>query len=171
MGQVSMLIVPGASALPEFYDPVVNTITAHGFNIKALHIPSVGIPGPREGEPPTMYDDAAFIATHVRSLADAGNDVILITHSYGGVPGTESVRGLSKSERETQVLKGGIVGMAYMTSLVPNVGEPASSVQAPLPEKSKVPTIVNVRVYLPKRLDKVSGTNSTQLGKRLVLLP
>ena len=147
MGNLSIVIVPGASGLPEFYDPFVNAVTAQGLDIKALHIPSVGIPGPREGEPPTMYDDAAFIATHVRSLADAGNDVILITHSYGWTPGTESVRGLSKKEREAQGLKGGIVGIAYMTSLVPNVGESAGSVQASLPEESKVPTAIDVRFY------------------------
>lgn len=95
-----------------------------------------------------MYDDAAFITRHVRSLADSGNNIILITHSYvggGGVtPGTESVRGLTKKNREAQGLDGGIVGIAYMTSLVPNVGEPAASVQAPLPEESKVPAALDV---------------------------
>lgn len=84
MGQLSILIVPGASALPEFCIPVVNAVTARGLDIRPLHPPSIGIPGPREGKPPNMYDDAAFIATHVRSLADSGNNIILITHSYGG---------------------------------------------------------------------------------------
>ncbi|KAI4862435.1 Alpha/beta hydrolase fold-1 [Hypoxylon rubiginosum] len=143
MDRLSMLIIPGASALPLFYFPVIESVRAHGFDIRALHIPSVGIPGPREGAPPTMYDDAAFIATHVKSLADAGNDVILITHSYGGVPATQSVQGLSKKEREAQGLQGGIIGIAYMTSLVPNIGEPAASVQAPMPEESKVPTAMD----------------------------
>lgn len=143
-----MLIIPGASALPLFYFPVIESVRAHGFDIRALHIPSVGIPGPREGAPPTMYDDAAFIATHVKSLADAGNDVILITHSYGGVPATQSVQGLSKKEREAQGLQGGIIGIAYMTSLVPNIGEPAASVQAPMPEESKVPTAMDVCFHL-----------------------
>ena len=163
MGNLSIVIVPGASGLPEFYDPFVNAVTAQGLDIKALHIPSVGIPGPREGEPPTMYDDAAFIATHVRSLADAGNDVILITHSYGWTPGTESVRGLSKKEREAQGLKGGIVHIAYMTSLVPNVGEPAGSVLASKPEESKVPTTIVVS-FLPHLFAAPRGTNQAQIG-------
>lgn len=102
-----------------------------------------------------MYDDAAFIATHVRSLADSGNNIILIAHSYGvggGTPGTESVRGLTKKNREAQGLDGGIVGIAYMTSLVPNVGEPAASVQAPLPEESKVPAALDVCFPLIPRI-------------------
>ena len=163
MGQLSVVIIPGAFTVPEAYDLVVQGVTARGLDIKAIHLPSVGTPGPREGAAPTMYDDAAFIATHVRSLADAGNDVILITHSYGGTPGTESVRGLSKKEREAQGLKGGIVRIAYMTSLVPNVGEPAGSVLASKPEESKVPTTVVVS-FLPHLFAAPRGTNQAQIG-------
>ncbi|OTB00939.1 hypothetical protein M426DRAFT_225372 [Hypoxylon sp. CI-4A] len=65
----------------------------------ALHLTSVGIPGPREGNAPTMYDNAAFVITHVKSLADVGKGVTLLTHSYGGIHGTQSVQGLSKKVR------------------------------------------------------------------------
>ncbi|GAW22174.1 hypothetical protein ANO14919_117090 [Xylariales sp. No.14919] len=124
----SMLIVPAASALPLLYDTVVQGVARHGYDIKVLHIPSLGLEtGVRAGEPPNMYDDAAFIAAHVVALADSGHDVLLITHSYGGTPATESIRGLSKSERLKQGKNGGVVGLAYMTSLVPEVGHPAST--------------------------------------------
>lgn len=125
---LSILIIPAASALPSIYTKVVSEVAAHGYDIKALHIPSVGLPGgPRLGDPPSMYDDAAFIASHIAELADAGRDVLLITHSYGGTPATESVKGLSKIERTKNGLPGGVVGLAYMTSLVPEVGKPAST--------------------------------------------
>lgn len=128
MSGFSILIVPASSALPFIYDTVVNGVAQHGHDIKALHIPSVGLAtGARPGDPPTMYDDAAFIAAHVTALADAGRDVLLVTHSYGGTPATESVRGLSKRERLAEGKKGGIVGLAYMTSLVPEVGRPATT--------------------------------------------
>jgi hypothetical protein len=128
MPGLSIIIIPAASALPVFYETVIHEVARHGYDIKALHIPSVGlVTGARAGEPPTMYDDAAFIAAHVAALADDGHDVLLITHSYGGTPATESVRGLSKRERLAQGKTGGIVELAYMTSLVPGVGRPASS--------------------------------------------
>lgn len=124
---LTMRIVPGASALPLMYEKLVEEVSAHGYDIQALHIPSVGlVTGPRPGEPPTMLDDAAFIASHVADLADAGKDVLLITHSYGGTPGTQAVKGLTKTEREKQGKPGGIVGLAYMTSLVPEVGMSAA---------------------------------------------
>ncbi|KAI0854607.1 alpha/beta-hydrolase [Xylaria cubensis] len=128
MSRLSIVIVPAASALPLFYAKVVAGVSRHGYGIEALHIPSVGlVTGARPGDPPTMYDDAAFISTHVTGLADAGRDVLLVTHSYGGTPATESVRGLTKTQRRLQGKHGGIVGLAYMTSLVPEVGHPASA--------------------------------------------
>ncbi|KAI0114053.1 Alpha/beta hydrolase fold-1 [Nemania sp. FL0031] len=135
MSGLSMIIVPASSALPLFYETVISGITQHGHDIQVLHIPSVGlVTGARPGKPPTMYDDAAFIAAHVTDLADAGRDVLLITHSYGGTPATESVRGLSKRDRLAQGKSGGIVGLAYMTSLVPEVGHPATTYTGTAPE-------------------------------------
>ncbi|OTB00613.1 hypothetical protein M426DRAFT_65562 [Hypoxylon sp. CI-4A] len=135
MPGLSLVIIPAASALPLFYDIVVEGVSRHGYDIKALHIPSVGlVTGARPGEPPDMYEDAAFISAHVTDLADAGHDVLLITHSYGGTPATESVQGLSKNERLKQGKDGGIVGIAYMTSLVPELGHPASSNTGTAPE-------------------------------------
>ncbi|KAI6088565.1 Alpha/beta hydrolase fold-1 [Hypoxylon rubiginosum] len=128
MAGLSLIIIPAASALPLFYEMVIDGVSRHGYDIEALHIPSVGLAtGARPGEPPNMYEDAAFISAHVTGLADAGHDVLLITHSYGGTPATESVQGLSKKERLKQGKNGGIVGIAYMNSLVPEVGHPASS--------------------------------------------
>ncbi|CAI6097546.1 unnamed protein product [Clonostachys chloroleuca] len=125
---LSILIIPAASALPAAYDKVVAGVSGHGYNIQALHTPSIGLAtGPRPGKPPNMYDDAAFIARHVTDLAEAGHDVLLVTHSYGGTPATESIKGLSKVERRKVGKPGGVVGLAYMTSLVPEVGKPAST--------------------------------------------
>lgn len=92
-----------------------------------------------------MYEDAAFIAKHATALADEGKDVLILTHSYGGVPGTESVKGLSKSERQKQGKKGGIVRLAYMTSLTPAVGVAAAGLQADSGLQETVPFDIDVR--------------------------
>ncbi|KAH0848250.1 hypothetical protein AYO21_05376 [Fonsecaea monophora] len=140
MSKPSILLVPGSFALPEFYDTVINPIAAKGYEIKGLHKPSVGIASgkPREGAPPTMYDDASFIAKEVEKLADQGKDVILVSHSYGGVPVTESTKGLSKEERQKQGKKGGIVNLAYMTALVPAIGQTAKDVLGDVPKEQQL---------------------------------
>lgn len=124
------LIVPGGLAPASVYDPVVDEVTKRGHDIRAVQLPSVRLrseTGPVR-EPPTMYEDAALIAKEAEALADAGRDVIIISHSYGGVPATESVRGLSKAARRKDGKPGGVVRLAYMTSLVPALGVPANEV-------------------------------------------
>lgn len=140
MGALSIVIVPAASAVPLIYERVIDGVVANGYDSQVLHIPSVGLVGNgiREGSPPTMYDDAAFVAACVNDLADAGRDILLVMHSYGGTAGTQSAQRLSKSERQKQGKNGGIVDLAYMTCLVPELGKPASS-RATTPPKDAKP--------------------------------
>lgn len=129
------LIVPGGMTPATVYDPVVEGVTKRGQDIRAVTLPSVRLhseTGPVR-EPPTMYEDAAFIAKEAEALADAGRDVIIISHSYGGVPATESVRGLSKAARRKEGKPGGVVRLAYMTALIPELGEAANEVTTKRP--------------------------------------
>jgi len=138
MSKPSILLVTGSFALPEFYDPFIDAVAAKGYEIRGLHSPSVGLKvGPIESAPPSMYDDAAMIAKETEKLADEGKDVIILAHSYGGVPATESTKGLGKEERQKQCKKGGIVKLAYMTALVPAVGAAAAGELADVPEDQR----------------------------------
>lgn len=154
MSKPSLLIITGSFALPEFYDNIVEAVSAKGYEIRTLHLQSVlpknGVP--REGGPATMYDDASAIAEEVEILADHGKDVILIPHSYGGVPTTESLKGLAKSDREKQGKKGGVIRIAYMTCLVPELGVNAVGIMADVPAEYKLDLKINVRTlhFLPK---------------------
>ncbi|KAI1864595.1 uncharacterized protein JN550_008882 [Neoarthrinium moseri] len=163
MGRPTILIIPGASATPELYESFVSAVVQRGYDIEALPIPSVGNANGSNGAPPTMYDDVTFIQSRIAALSDAGKDVIIVTHSYGGVPGTQCVQGFSKKERQSNGLEGGIIGLAYITSLIPELGQPAVSVQASIPEERKVPTAIDADgwVYYPDytRLAEVSFTD------------
>ena len=147
MSKPSILLAPGSFALPEFYDELFDVVRAKGCEIRGLHKPTVGLRAGegRPGTPPTMYDDAAFIASEVEKLADQGKDVILVGHSYGGVPVTESAKGLGKNERQAQGKKGGLVNIGYITCLVPAVGESARDVLAKVPDEFKTPMNIGVR--------------------------
>lgn len=124
------LIVPGGLTPASVYDPLVEEVTKRGHDIRAVPLPSVRLPsetGPVR-EPPTMYEDAAHIAKEIEALADAGRDVIVVSQSYGGVPATESVRGLVKAARQKEGKPGGVVRLAYMSSLVAPLGAAANEV-------------------------------------------
>jgi len=139
MTRPSLILVPGSFALPEYYDPMFEKLRAKGVDIRGIHLPSVGLRTleGRPGPPPTMYDDAAFIAKEVEKEADAGKDVVVIGHSYGGVPVSQFPQGLSKAQRQEQGKPGGLVALAYLTCLVPALGESAMSVLAFAPPENK----------------------------------
>ncbi|KAK4945779.1 hypothetical protein LTR10_015127 [Elasticomyces elasticus] len=140
MGKPSILLVPGSFCLPEFYTQVLEPVSSKGYEIKGLHLPTVGLRARegRQGPAPTMYDDAAFIDKAVEEFADQGKDVIVIGHSYGGVPISQCGKGLSIKERQQQGKSGGLVRLGYMTCLVPPIGGTAVSVLSKAPSENQV---------------------------------
>ncbi|KAI1423341.1 Alpha/beta hydrolase fold-1 [Xylaria sp. FL1777] len=133
MSKPYFLISTGSFAPAQLYDNIVERVKGHGYDIKALHLATVGL-GPglgRDTPPATMYDDAALIAKEIEALADQGREIILIAHSYGGMPATESTKGLSVEERKKQGKKGGLVRLAYNTVLLTTPGHSASEVRPP----------------------------------------
>lgn len=130
MSKPSILLVPGSFTPGHVYENVLEKVAAVGYDIRALQMPSVRLEAesPSARKPPSMYDDAAFIASQAAALADDGKDVLIVAHSYGGVPATESVKGLAKDTRQKLGKQGGVVRLAYMTALVPALGSSASDV-------------------------------------------
>lgn len=148
MSKPSILLVPGSFGRPEFYDPIMDAVKSNGYAIRGLHLPSVAPETGPVGLPPSMYDDAAFIAAEIEKLADEGEDVVLVAHSYGGVPATESLKGLSKEERAKAGKKGGVVRLAYLTCLVPAVGSNSASVLADVPEDTRLELKIDVSLEI-----------------------
>lgn len=148
MSKPSILFVPGSFTPGQVYENVVEKVTARGYDIRALHMPSVRLEteSSTDRKPPSMYEDAAFIANQAAALADDGKDVIIIAHSYGGVPSTECVKGLAKKTRQEQGKQGGIVRLAYMTALVPALGSSGSDVldMGGRPEEDRMTMIPDV---------------------------
>jgi len=140
MTKPTIVLIPGSFALPEFYNPIFDAVRERGYEIRGLHLPSVGLSAleGRPGSPPTMYDDAAHIDKELEKLSDEGKNIVLIGHSYGGVPISQCGQGLSKEERQKQGKPGGLVNLAYLTCLVPALGQNARDIMAPIPEEQKV---------------------------------
>jgi alpha-beta hydrolase superfamily lysophospholipase len=117
--ELAIIFVPGSFSPAAIYAPLAEAVKTQGLDITVVELATVGKkPGPN----PTMYDDTAVIAAEVKKHVDQGKDVILIAHSYGGIPATEATKGLSKAEREGEGKKGGVIRLAYLTALVPAVG-------------------------------------------------
>ncbi|EER41255.1 conserved hypothetical protein [Histoplasma capsulatum var. duboisii H88] len=72
-----------------------------------------------------------------------GREVLLVAHSYGGVPSSEGLQGLSKQERQAQGLAGGVVSMLFVSAHLPQKGKSAiESMNDCSPEEKESPSII-----------------------------
>jgi pimeloyl-ACP methyl ester carboxylesterase len=115
----AIVISPGAFCPPVLYEDVASVLRSSGYEVHIVSHRSIGTP---YSPPPTMYDDAAQIHDLLVSLADQGKEVVLVMHSYGGMPGTEAVKGVSILERKAQGKPGGVSHLLYVAALIAEVG-------------------------------------------------
>jgi pimeloyl-ACP methyl ester carboxylesterase len=116
----SIVWVPGSFTLGSFYDNVAGHLRELGYEVIVKQLPSASRVPPEK--PATMYEDALYYRAMVELLADQGKDVVLVTHSYGGVVGSEAARNVLKTEREKQGKPGGLIRLVFVTSVIPAVG-------------------------------------------------
>jgi pimeloyl-ACP methyl ester carboxylesterase len=118
----AFVLVPGSFSPATYYEKVTPYLEADGYEALAVSLPSCNADDKRNERPATMLDDAAAISNVVSKLADKGKNVVVAMHSYGGFPGTESSKGLSKAERQQQSKEGGIVALVYLAAWLPTEG-------------------------------------------------
>ena len=106
--------VPGLLHTPAFFEPINNALAKLSIHGICVSMPNYG-PDAASSEP---YDDVKAVRAVVEALVDEGKEVILIGHSYGGVPACQSVRGLEKNQRVKDGKAGGIVRVIFMAAFV-----------------------------------------------------
>ena len=89
-------------------------------------LPSTGTTSPGN---PGMHDDIAAIRSTIQELVIAEKKVVIVLHSAGGFLGSNAIEGLSKTVREEKGLKGGVVGIVFLTAAI----FPESFEHGPLP--------------------------------------
>ncbi|KAL3451571.1 alpha/beta-hydrolase [Aspergillus insuetus] len=109
MSKPTIVFVPGAWQSPDYYDAVRIRLEEKGYTTAAVSLPSVGGTA-------SMHDDAAAIHAVTSKLADAGHRILLVMHSYGGIPGTQSAKDLSVKSRQEAGKPGGIIALVYIAA-------------------------------------------------------
>jgi pimeloyl-ACP methyl ester carboxylesterase len=131
MSKPVIVIVPGAWHRPKHYQRINDGLQKFQYEAVGVTLPSV------DSKPPlTSWDKDAKAAREVilKSL-DAGKDVIVIAHSYGGVVMSEAVKGLGKKAREEQGLRAGVVRLIYMCAIAPQEGQSFQSQTKPVTDE------------------------------------
>lgn len=137
MSKPTVVLIPGAWHSPAHYSPLTRLLEDAGYTVVASKLPSVDSTDPTQQ---SVANDSAFIKTELLSpLLDQGKDILLLMHSYGGCPGADAAKGLSKKERTEAGKEGGIIGLVFMAAFVANEGD---SLKSKLPGQEYDPWIV-----------------------------
>lgn len=128
----TFLFVPGAWHGPEIYDASIAILKKSGYECIAIPLPSVG------AEPPhtTFEEDVDGIREAVSKLIDQDKKVMLVAHSYTGMPAGEALKGLSG--------KGGGVRLVYINALAVPADFSPKAGDLPFPDWMRVDEEVRV---------------------------
>jgi pimeloyl-ACP methyl ester carboxylesterase len=115
----TLVFVHGAWHDAKCFGSFLPLLTAHGYECKAVSLPSVGCEL-RGEEPIQNWDpDVEVIRLAILALLEAGKDVVLVVHSYGGTVGSEAVKGLEVS---TPTRRGKVVRLVYLAAMALQLG-------------------------------------------------
>lgn len=130
MARPTFILVPGAWHSAEFYDRVIAILKPLGYKCVALNMPSVG----RSPPVSSLDEDIDTIRSAVLKELDLGNDVVVSSHSWGGIPTTSALEGLSQSERQQDGKVSSVIKLAFVAAfVVPVGGSLKSAVNGPPP--------------------------------------
>lgn len=109
----TVVFTPGAWHGTWAFDSVRAQLEALGYPTVAVALPSVGTANASVG----VADDAAALQAELATLiTDAGKDVVMVGHSYGGVVISTASEGYGYKNRSAAGLEGGVIMMVYMTA-------------------------------------------------------
>ncbi|KAF2091112.1 hypothetical protein K490DRAFT_62433 [Saccharata proteae CBS 121410] len=106
----TIILVPGGWHTPDYHQPTAKLLQEYGHDVVCVELPSVGADPPLK----SWDQDVVAIRHAVTSVVDAGRDVVLVSHSYGGLPAQEACRGMAKRDLQSHGKTGGVIRLVYV---------------------------------------------------------
>ena len=109
-----VVLVHGAWHRPLHYIEFINGLRTKGFEVVTPVNATAGWDDSIVGK--THFDDAKIIQKAMDPYLDAGKKIVLVCHSYGGIPGTAAAEGNTFPERASKGQEGGIVSVVFIAA-------------------------------------------------------
>ncbi|KAF2260670.1 alpha/beta-hydrolase [Lojkania enalia] len=115
-----LVLVPAASHNPSHYGYLFHLLQQAGYPTLSALLPSVGASGNV-----TVEDDTEYVKKNMLLpiLDHEERDVIIVSHSYSGVPASAAAKGLGKAERAAQGKKTGVIGQIFICAVLTRGGD------------------------------------------------
>ncbi|KAJ4136525.1 hypothetical protein NW768_004140 [Fusarium equiseti] len=107
-------IIQGAWHRRPHYEAFAQALTSKGYTVLQPGNTTAGLVDNIKGK--TYLDDVEVIRQTLQPSLDEGKKIVLVCHSYGGIPGSAATEGYQIHEREAKGLKGGIIHVVYVAS-------------------------------------------------------
>jgi pimeloyl-ACP methyl ester carboxylesterase len=118
----TIVIVPGGWHPPLLYSALSEAIQSAAYPVLTIHHPSFNPSLPLTDGAGTCAADALAARDTILPLIEEGREIIIYAHSWGGIPAGGCARGLSKSSRDREGKKGGVLGLVYNSALLVQEG-------------------------------------------------
>lgn len=110
----AIIIVHGAWSLPDpSYSPLKQQLEGLGYE---CYLPHLRTSGGDEVRGQTWKSDVEVILDTARPLFERGREVVIVAHSYGGIPGGAATAGNGVAERAREGKAGGFRQIIYVAA-------------------------------------------------------
>jgi hypothetical protein len=115
MSKPVLVFIPGAWHSPEGFETIISKLTPLGYKCIALPLQAVV----KQPAVKDLQPDINALREVVMKESDAGNDIVVVGHSWGGIVVTGALDGLGKVQREQEGKSGGVFKIAYLCAFTP----------------------------------------------------
>lgn len=126
-----IVFAPGAWHPVNTFDSLAALLAADGYESQTIAFPAIH--RATEISEPSLALDIAAVRAVIEPLVEAGREVVLVMHSWSGVPGNSALEGLTIGERTALGKAGGVRHLVFMTAFVTRVGQCLLDLSGPLP--------------------------------------
>ncbi|KAI0155008.1 Alpha/beta hydrolase fold-1 [Xylariaceae sp. FL1272] len=118
-----IFFVPGAWHNSKCFSHVRRELESRGFETAATDLASVGSTDGNVG----LLDDAQKVREALRPHIEAGKNVIVFAHSFGGFVSSNAVYDLGDAQRKTEGKEGGVKMLLFLASAFVGKGQSLAS--------------------------------------------
>jgi pimeloyl-ACP methyl ester carboxylesterase len=114
-GKPTIVFVPGAWHSPRTWDKVASLLERQQYKCVSVALPSTA-----SNPSATFLEDITAVRDSIVAETSQGHDVVVVAHSYSGIPGASAIKGLTRNKQDVappaEDASGHVIGLILLAS-------------------------------------------------------